>query len=72
MRFTVVFTALLTSTAASPLRGRYAVKETHRVPREFVRESDAPGHALIRLSVALKQSRFDELERHLYQSKSTA
>ncbi|ORY09125.1 tripeptidyl peptidase-like protein [Clohesyomyces aquaticus] len=70
MRSTIVFAmaaTLLGLVKASPLQSRYVVKETHRVPREFTRESDAPGHALMRVSVALKQSRFEELERHLYE-----
>ncbi|KAF2466926.1 subtilisin-like protein [Lindgomyces ingoldianus] len=65
---TILFTAaLLSLCAATPLQSRYVVKETHRVPHEFSREGNAPSQALIRLSVGLKQGRFHELEKQLYE-----
>lgn len=61
---------LLGIAAANPLQKRYAVKETHNVPLEFAKIGDAPSGHRIRLNVALKQSRFDELESHLSESTS--
>jgi len=58
---------LASITAAGPLRSAYLTKEDHPVPAGFTRESDAPASHPIRLSIGLKQSRFDELERQLYE-----
>ena len=59
---------LASSAIAGPLQRRYLVKESHPVPEDFTRESDAsPGH-LIRLQLGLKQSQFEELERQLYET----
>ena len=72
MRTTALFVAALSAglCVAKPLQNRaYAVKETHILPRDFKRESDAPASHLISLSVGLKQGDFDELERHLFESK---
>jgi tripeptidyl-peptidase I len=56
----------------SPLNSRasYAVKETHRVPRRWNVVGRATGHETINLQIGLKQSQFDELERHLYEGQS--
>ena len=75
MRLHSVFLALLaasTSTLSSPLRSRieYAVKDTHRVPSKWHNVGPAPAHKLLHLHVSLKQSQFDELERHLYEGMS--
>ncbi|KAF2769315.1 tripeptidyl peptidase-like protein [Teratosphaeria nubilosa] len=68
MRFLPVLAIVCGLAIATPLHtGNYAVKETHPVPREFTRISSAPGTHSIRLQVAVKQSRFDELEKHLYE-----
>lgn len=37
------------------------------MPEGFFRESDASPNHMIRLAIGLKQSRFEELERHLYE-----
>ena len=57
----------------SPIRARspYAVKETHNVPSKWSRVGPAPRDHLINLSIGLKQSQFEELERHLYEGKSS-
>lgn len=57
----------------SPIRVRsaYEVKETHNVPSKWSRVGPAPGDHLINLSIGLKQSQFDELERHLYEGTSS-
>lgn len=57
-----------TATRLAPLRSRRSVvRETHLVPRDFTWESVAPADHQIRLQVALKQDRFHELERHLFE-----
>ncbi|QDS78055.1 hypothetical protein FKW77_003343 [Venturia effusa] len=61
----VTFTALST-TFASRLNSRpYAVKERHVVPEQWTRLGRAPADTVLELRIALKQSQFDELERHL-------
>jgi hypothetical protein len=67
-----IFAALLGLASASPLRGRslYAVKETHPVPSQWTKVAPAPGNHMIQLQIGLKQSQFDELERHLYEGIS--
>jgi hypothetical protein len=67
MRSFILVSAFLALCTATPLNRRYVVKETHQPPPEFTLESDAPQEHLIRLQVGLKQNRFDELERHLYE-----
>ena len=56
---------LATAAMGGPLKPRYVIRESHPVPKEFTRESDASPAHLIRLQVGLRQSRFDELERQL-------
>ncbi|OCK85204.1 tripeptidyl-peptidase 1 precursor [Lepidopterella palustris CBS 459.81] len=53
----------------SPIRARtpYAVKETFVVPRKWKQLDRADGGHTIHLQIGLKQSRFGELERHLYE-----
>lgn len=58
---------LITSTAPKPITSRYAVKETHAVPREWTRIDDAPRRHTIHLQIGIKQSRFGELEKHLFE-----
>lgn len=48
-------------------RSTYAVKERHHVPRKWTRVGPAPAWHTIQIQIGLKQSRFDELERHLYE-----
>ncbi|CAF9942975.1 MAG: hypothetical protein ALECFALPRED_010346 [Alectoria fallacina] len=65
----LAFLAASTTILSSPLRSRteYAVKDTHHVPRKWHKVGPAPAHALLNLHIGLKQSQFDELERHLYE-----
>ena len=53
----------------SPLHSRrsYAVKDSHNVPKQWSRIGSAPTGHWINLKIGLKQSRFDELEKHLYE-----
>ena len=67
--------ALLLTTATvltTPLRARipYAVKETHNVPSRWFRVGPAPSNRVINLHIGLRQSQFDDLERHLYEGSS--
>jgi tripeptidyl-peptidase I len=70
-----VFTTLLSAAIgiqaviASPIQARtpYRVKETHTVPRKWEQLDRAPGSRMIHMQIGLKQSQFDELERHLYE-----
>ena len=64
--------AASTTILSSPLRLRteYAVKDTHNVPSKWYDVGPAPAHALLHLHISLKQSQFDELERHLYEGTS--
>ncbi|OCL15233.1 subtilisin-like protein [Glonium stellatum] len=48
-------------------RPPYAIKETHRVPRKWAKLSRANASDIINLQIGLKQTRFEELERHLYE-----
>ncbi|KAL8740490.1 MAG: hypothetical protein Q9190_006815, partial [Brigantiaea leucoxantha] len=55
--------------SSSPVRSRssYAVKDSHNVPKKWSRVAEAPLDGTIHLEIALKQSQFDQLERHLYE-----
>lgn len=61
--------AASTTILTSPLRSRteYAVKDTHIVPSKWYEVGPAPPDTLLHLHISLKQSQFDELERHLYE-----
>lgn len=50
-----------------PTRTLYKVKETHSVPRRWIQRGRAPRSHMIHMQIGLKQSQFDELERHLYE-----
>lgn len=69
----VFISAALTvhSVLGTPIRARtgYSVKETHAIPRQWVESGPAPGNHMLRLQIGLKQSNFDELERHLYEGR---
>ena len=60
---------LTTSVLSSPVRIRspYAVKDKHHVPNRWSNIGPAPADTLINLHIGLRQSQFDELERHLYE-----
>ncbi|RDL38636.1 Tripeptidyl peptidase [Venustampulla echinocandica] len=55
--------------ASSPLRVRspYVVKESHFLPSKWERVGPAPADHVVNLQIGLKQSQFDELERHLHE-----
>ena len=45
---------------------RYAVRETHTVPKGWERLADAPKDHQLQLQIGLRQGRFNELQEHLY------
>jgi tripeptidyl-peptidase-1 len=53
----------------TPIRARtaYSVKETHAIPRRWAETGPAPGNHMLQMQIGLKQSNFDQLERHLYE-----
>lgn len=57
------------TTVGSPVtvRSSYAVKDTHHVPAKWSKVRRAPSSHTIHLQIGLKQSQFNELERHLYE-----
>lgn len=62
--------AVLLSWAIPALGSRYQVKESHFVPRGWNAVGSAPENHRIELHFALKQSRFDDLEKALYEGKA--
>ncbi|KAF2426239.1 subtilisin-like protein [Tothia fuscella] len=64
------FTAIAARSTHS--RSPYAIREKHVVPKAWQRIGPAPADAVIDLRIALKQSRFDELEAHLFQVSNPA
>lgn len=56
----------------SPLQthSTYALKDSHRVPLSWLQKGSASPTQLVTLQIGLKQGRFDELERQLYQGRS--
>jgi tripeptidyl-peptidase-1 len=55
--------------SGSPILARtaYSIKEIHNVPRKWTAIDRAPAHHMLHMQIGLKQSNFDELERHLYE-----
>jgi hypothetical protein len=45
----------------------YQLKERHYAPRSWSKVGAAPGDHIISLRIGLTQSRFDELEKNLYE-----
>lgn len=50
-------------------RSDLAVKDYHPAPRAWSNLGQAPSDHVIHLTIGLSQSRFSELERHLYEGK---
>ncbi|KAK5015812.1 hypothetical protein LTR60_002699, partial [Cryomyces antarcticus] len=68
----LLFVALLReAVSGTPISARvrspYAVKDSHFVPPKWSRVGPAPADHTINLQIGLKQSQFDELERHLFE-----
>lgn len=69
----LAFLFCVVATRASPLQTRYtyALKDLHKVPISWSQKGSANPAQLITLQIGLKQSRFDELERQLYEGQLT-
>ncbi|KAF2101176.1 subtilisin-like protein [Rhizodiscina lignyota] len=71
MRFLSISSLVAVAQAASlwkpEARSTYALKEAHNVPRQWTRVGPAPKDHIINLQIGLKQSQFEDLERHLYE-----
>jgi len=71
--FSILLSVAIAAQAAfaSPIKVRtdYAVKETHTVPRRWASAGRAPSNHMLHLQIGLKQDRFEELERHLHESR---
>lgn len=63
----VAFTAVADAKLSGESRAGYAVMDSHIVPAKWSRVSAAPADHTISLNIGLKQSRFEELERQLYE-----
>lgn len=59
---------------ATPLKSRtaYEVKEIHQVPRKWSSQGRAPSDHMLHMQIGLRQHKFDELERHLYEGNKFA
>ena len=55
--------------SGTPVQSRYvySVKDSHNVPARWARVGPAPADHSINLSIGLKQARFNELEKQLYE-----
>ena len=51
------------------VRSPYAVKESISIPKGWSYVAPAPANHLITLQIGLRQARFDELERQLFEGK---
>jgi hypothetical protein len=59
-------------TQATPLKSKkyeYSVKEVHNPPRKWTRVGSAPGSTILNLHIGLHMPRWNELEKHLLESK---
>jgi tripeptidyl-peptidase-1 len=65
----VTIAAAAQTVFGTPIRSRteYAVKGAHPVPRQWTKVDRAPREQMLHLQIGVKQSQFDELERHLYE-----
>jgi tripeptidyl-peptidase-1 len=59
--------SILLASAALAWASPYQVKEFHPVPRGWTQLGQAPRTHSIQLEIGLRQSRFDELEKNLYE-----
>lgn len=53
--------------APAPNHATYELKESHPVPNKWANIGKAPSDHVINLQIAVKQSRFEELEKHLHE-----
>lgn len=69
MRSLSFFLIHLPAILAVPLESRtdYALFSSHEAPREWQKQGKADPSHMINLRIGLKQQKFDELEKHLYE-----
>jgi tripeptidyl-peptidase-1 len=67
----ILVQCLLLNTAQPLIQSPYAVKDNHTVPSGWEITARAPGEQQIHLQIGLKHGQFDELERHLYEGKTS-
>lgn len=65
MLLSLLFLAANAASLPRRISSSYALKEAHNVPRTWTQLGPAPRDHMLDLQIGLKQSRFDELERHL-------
>jgi tripeptidyl-peptidase-1 len=72
--FSILIAFAAQASFASPLRARspYSVKEIHPVPGRWTAVSRALGDHMLHMQIGLKQEKFDELERHLYEGNGSS
>ena len=65
----VTIAAAAQAVFGTPIQSRtaYVVKGSHPVPRQWTKLGRAPQEQMLHLQIGVKQSQFDELERHLYE-----
>jgi tripeptidyl-peptidase I len=64
-----ILAAIVNLANCSPVRGwsPYVVKDVHNPPSRWRKIGPAPGDHVLNLQIGLKQDRFHELERKLYE-----
>ncbi|KAF2718833.1 tripeptidyl peptidase-like protein [Polychaeton citri CBS 116435] len=68
MKFCIAaFAALAAATPIVPRDYEYAVKESHPIPKRWVKVAKAPADHVLRVDIGLRQDRFEQLERELYE-----
>lgn len=65
------FLSILSVVSAGPIdrRAGYSVKDSHSLPKRWSRTGPAPAAQMVKLHIGLKQDRFAELERALYEGE---
>ncbi len=65
--FTIAAAAQAVLGTSIQSRTAYAVKGKHPVPRQWTQIGRAPREQVIYMQIGVKQDRFSELERHLFE-----
>lgn len=70
-KFFCVAGLLVSAAFGKPLHQRspFVVKDSHPVPTKWTQLGRAASNHVIELRIALKQGKFEDLERHLYEGK---
>ena len=64
--------AVSSALAAPHKRGEYAVKDRHAAPAQWKQLARAPKEHVVEMRIGLKQHKFEELERQLYEVSDPA